>query len=231
LALIGLWRFPLVLAIPWVFLFFSTIRNLLFHFPREIVIEPRPQGAAPAEVQVFLDLYEGLGFQPVGLPLRIGKEPMGDQWSFAHPATQVTGTVFCTNAVPRKVGFDLISALDGGRGRLVSVADWMGATLPLPPGVFKQLLRGATPRDLLEFHLASKRLLTARGLRFETSIPANVAERTRTALAEYRQAILANVARSAIGTIWWVANKKSPYDGSIETQKGFEKTLRALGLT
>lgn len=227
-AALGLWR-PLILgALLILGLLASTGVNLATNLPREPKVEPVIGEAPPRDVEAFLESYRALGFELLEPALRIDLRPSAMLWLLAHPGYGIWGSVFRTGTLPPRVGFDMVSQIEGDRGRLTSVANPDAAVLPPPPGHFKQVARGATPALLLAHHRQAHEYLARCGVCFEAPRPGGLAERVRRALVEQRLAVTRNLLKAVALTLWRAATKRTPYGEPIERQKGTEATLRQV---
>jgi hypothetical protein len=227
-AALGAWR-PLVLGALLVFgLLATTGVSLATSLPREPRIEPLTGEPTPHEVAVLLESYRALGFELLEPPLRIGLRPSATLWMLAHRGYGCWGSVFRTGTLPARVGFEMVSQIEGDRGRLSSVADPDAAILPPGPGHFKQVLRGASPAQLLAYHMKAHAYLAHRGVRFEAPHPGGLAERVRRSMESQRRAVMRNPLKAAALALWRATTKSTPYGTAIEWQKGTEATLRQL---
>jgi hypothetical protein len=225
----GPWR-PLVMgALLIVGLLATTGLHMALGLPKDVRIE-RVVESPPADVEALLQQYRALGFEAVDPPLRLYLRPAAMMWVMANRQLGCWGTVFSTGTVPRRVGYDVFSIIEGDRGQLSSVADSGAAVFPLPPGHFKQVFPGAPPKHLLEYHRRSQEHLMRLGARFEAPGPVDLPERVRRSLDVQRRVIAANPLRAAAVTLWRATLKTTPYGGPVQSQKGFEKAFQKLSL-
>jgi hypothetical protein len=227
---LGPWR-PLVFAaLALVGLLAFTGIQIALTLPSELRIEPLTDadGETPPDVVHLLAQFHGLGFEPRDAPVKVYLRPAGFVWTLTHPAQRAWATVFATGTIPRRLGYDVISAIDGDRGYLTSVADPGAAVLPLAPGSFKQVLPGAPPAALLDFHRQAQDYLTGRGVRFATPAGGDAPDRIRAAIAQQRKIALANPVKVAAQVLWRVVTKRSPFFGPVARQARTEATLREL---
>ncbi len=225
---IGPWR-PVVLgAILVVGLLATTGLQLAINLPENAVIDVLPLEAPPPDVARLVDSYRSLGFELLDPPMRVHLRPSAMVWVLVHKELGCWGCVFSTNTVPRKVGYDVTSVLEGDRAYLTSAADPAAAVLPAAPGSFKQVLKGASPAALVAFHRQAQRYLAEKGARFGVAAAGGAVERLRRSMARQRRAVMANPLKAAALVLWCASTKTTPYNKPVASQKATETSLRQL---
>lgn len=224
---LGAWR-PLILAgILVVGLLATTGMQLAINLPRDVKVEPLAE-ALPPDVAFLVSRYQAIGFELVVPLLRVNLRPAGTLSILMNRSAGCWASVFSTGTVPRRVGFDISSTIEGERGTLSSLADPGAAVLPLSPGCFKQVFPGATPEALLVYHREAQEYLTARGVRFEPPSPRDVTARIRRSINAQREVVAANPLKAAALVLWRATTKRTPYNRPVANQKGTEATVRQL---
>jgi len=224
---LGPWR-PLILAcIVIVGLLAVTGLQLAISLPRDVNVEPLAETLAP-DVAALIHQYRAIGFELVIPLLRVDIRPSGTLSIMVNRSAGCWGSVFVTGTVPRRVGYDIYSIIEGERGSLTSLAEPGAAVLPLAPGCFKQVFHGATPEVLLARHREAQAFLSERGVRFDPPGPQDVPARIRRSLNTQRQIIAANPLKAAALVLWRATTKSTPYNLPVASQKGTEATLRYL---
>lgn len=222
---IGSWR-PLLLGLVLVV---GTVVMTALQFPltlpRDPVVEPAASREPPAEVASLIACFTLMGFDQVDSPLRVELRPTAFLWPFFNHQLGCVASVYCTTTIPAKVGFDLVSVVEGDRGWLTSCANAHGFVLPAAPGSFRQVLPGAAPDVLLHFHMAAHNFLASRGVRFANPPPGTPAERLRRGLVRQREAVMAKPLRAAAVALWRTITKRTPFGAPIAQQRSTESTL------
>ena len=136
-------------------------------------------------------------------------------------------SVFQTSTLPNRVHHEIQSKIEGAE-ELVSVNDTNLAALPLTPGMFKQVFPGIGCAELFARHLEAQRFLLGRGVRIEMPPIDRLKTRIQSVLEAERRMILGNPFKLAAIMIWRAGRKSTPYLGSLEQQRGIEKTLREI---
>jgi hypothetical protein len=225
---IGPWRPAVLGVILIVGLLATTGLQLAINLPENVAVDVLPPEAPPPDIVGLLASYQALGFELLDPPVRIHLRPSCCVWVLTNRELGCWGTVFSTGTVPRRVGYDVISAVEGDRAYLTSLADPAAGVLPLAPGHFKQVLKGASPAQLIAFHGEALRFLTARGVRFEPAKAGGVAERLHRSIARQRRVIAGNPVKAAALVLWRAATKTSPFSGPVANQKITEASVRQL---
>ena len=223
----GPWRHLLVVAILVVGLLAVTGLQMAIGLPRDVNVEPLAE-PVPSDVAALVDRFRAAGFELVIPLLRVDIRPAGTLTILANHREQCWGSVFATGTVPRRVGYDVYSVIEGERGTLTSLSDPGGAVLPLSPGCFKQVFLGASPAMLLARHCEAQAYLMTRGVRFEPPGPQDIPARIRRSINAQRQVIAANPLKAAALVLWRAATKRTPYSLPVAHQKGTGATLRRL---
>jgi hypothetical protein len=226
---LGPWR-PVALAGILVFgLVATTALNMFLSLPSRVQVEPLTETADAISLEVvrLLREYREAGFELSEDPAIVHIRPPGYVWPHIQPQAGCRGSVFATGTIPRRVGYDLSSEIEGGWGVLTSVADPAAAVFPLCPGDFKELISGATPQQLLGSHLRARAFLESRGLRFKTPRVGGLQERFERYTVKQRKVIKTNPLKAAVVVFWRASTKTSPYLGPLENQPGIEVLISA----
>jgi hypothetical protein len=226
-AALGAWRPVVLAAIVGAALLAFTGVSLAASLPERPALAPYG-GEPTADVARLLDAFRGLGFEPCEPPLVADLKPSATLWVLAHREAGCFASVYRTGTLPPRAGFDCISEIEGGRGALSSVADPAAAVLPLAPGSFKQVLAGASPEALFDFHRRAHAFLAGRGVRFERAAPGGVAEGVARSLARQRAVVVGNPLRAAALTLWRATTRTTPYALPVERQSSTEEQVRRL---
>jgi hypothetical protein len=225
---IGPWR-PVVLGVLMIVgLLAATGLQLAINLPENVAIDVLPPEAPPPDIARLLESYRSLGFELLDPPVRIHLRPSCFVWVLTNRELGCWGTVFSTGTVPRRVGYDVISLTEGERASLTSLSDPAAGVLPLAPGHFKQVLKGASPAELVAFHREALRFLIARGVRFEPAKAGGVAERIRRSFVLQRRVVAANPVKAAALVLWRATTRTSPYSAPVASQRITETSLRQL---
>lgn len=224
----GVWRYVLITTLLLVGVVAITLVQLATTLPETMAVKPAQEEVPPPAAIPLLKDFQALGFDRDGPVLCIRTRPATTVWPFVNKLRGCTGSVSSTKSLPEKVICELTSEIEGGRGELTSVADPHACALPLPPGHFRQLLRGAALRELLEYHLEAQVYLQQRGVRFARPPYGDSAERIRQSALQQRQAVFTRPVRSALVALWRTVTKRTPFEVPVAAQVSTESTLRAL---
>jgi hypothetical protein len=219
---LGPWRPLALIAAMAIGLLASTGISMWVSLPARIRVEPLTEdaGAISPEVVRLMNEYRVLGFEPSEGPGTVHIRPLAYTWPFLHRESGCRGSVFATSTIPRKVGYEIASYIEGGEGVLSTSANPAATVLPSSPGDFKEVIRDGTPRQLLAAHLRARAFLESRGYRFKPPGTSRMQERLQRSIAKQRRAIAANPFK-AVAVAWWRAvMKTSPYLGPLESQAG-----------
>ena len=224
----GPWRGLVVGALAGLAVLLFVGAQLLSSLPAEPRITPRPGARLGAEADALAADLRAAGFESIEPPFDLGLRPPATVWSFLHREGRTVGSVFKTGTVPARVGFDLVSVVEEGRGTLTSGSDPRGGILPLPPGCFKQILPGLTPGELFEHHRRAVELLGERWIRFREPRPESLPEEIAASLRAQRSALRRGLISASWLALWRTVRRSTPYLGPIDEQKGYEETVQQL---
>jgi hypothetical protein len=224
---LGPLRWLVVGAAFALFLLAAVGMQLAVGLPENVGVEPHDETPRDDE-RLLARRFENLGFEHVGAPLKIELRPAARMQVLADLESGCWATVFATTTLPRKVGCDVFSVIEGERGSLTTLADPNGAVLPLAPGSFRQVFAGATPDELVRRHLEAVVYLNARGVRFETPTGDDLPAKIRRSIATQRRTVMANPIRASIVTLWRALSKRSPFARPLGEQKATAASLRFL---
>lgn len=229
---LGPWR-PVALAgLLVVGLLATTALNMFLSLPSRVQIRPLAESADAISMDVvgWLREYRSAGFELSEDPAIVEIRPEAYVWPHIHPQAGCRGSVFATGTIPRKAGYDVSSEIEGGEGVFSSVADPAAAAFPLCPGDFKELIKGATPQQLLDSHLRARAFLESRGLRFKTPRAGGLQQRFERYAARQKKLIKSNPLKASLVVFWRAATKTSPYLGPLEKQAGIDARISAARL-
>jgi hypothetical protein len=224
---LGLWRFLVLAAIAIIGLLAMSGFLIAVNFLREVAVEPVEEALAP-DVAALIDRFRSTGFELVIPLLRLDLRPPGTMSIMINRSAECWASVYSTGTIPRRVGYEIYSEIEGERGTLTSLADPGAAVLPLMPGYFKQVFFGALPEVLLARHGEAQAFLMARGVRFEPPGPQDIPARIRRAAKAQRQFIAANPLKALVLLVWRGVTRTTPYNQPVAIQKTTEATLRYL---
>lgn len=205
----------------------AVAAQLAVGLPEHVGISPAQDGAR-ADERALLAQYEALGFAPVGPPLRLELRPAARMQVLAHGAFGCWASVFSTTTLPRRVGHDVFSIVEGERGGLSTLADPNGAVLPTAPGSFKQVFRGATPGELVRRHLEAVAFLTRQGVRFAPPTEADLEGQIRRSMSRQRRAVMSNPLRASAVALWRTLTKRTPHAQPVAEQRVAAPAIRHL---
>lgn len=226
---LGPWRPVALMAFMVVALIASTALNMFLSLPSRVPVEPLTETDESISLDVvrLLREYREAGFELSQDPATVDIRPRSYIWPLINAQAGCRGSVFATGTIPRRVGYDISSEIEGGEGVLTSVADPGAAVFPLCPGDFKELIPGATPRQLLEAHLRARAFLESRGLRFKTPRAGGLQERFERYAVKQKKVIKRNPLKAAVVVFWRASTKTSPYVGPLENQRGIDTLIQA----
>jgi len=222
------WR-PLVGLLLMAFGLLVTVAiQMAIGLPENPKVEPAADESLPLEALFLITQLQELGFVPVHPPLRVYLRPAALLWPFINSDLQLTAAVYSTGTIPVRTTFEIVSVIEQDRGTLTSLADPNAAVLPTSPGHFKQVLRGASPRQLLEYHLEAQRYLSSRGIVFAKQPVGTPTERLLRASQRLKARVRARPLRSVVVTLWRVLSKRSPFALPVSRQHTTEINLAHL---
>lgn len=227
LDVLGPGRWLVVGALLVVLLLAAVGMQLAVGLPENVGIGPHDEAPGDDE-QLLVRRFEDLGFERVGLPLKIELRPAARMQVLADRDSGCWASVFATTTLPRKIGCDVFSVIEGERGSLTTLADPNGAVLPIAPGSFRQVFRGASPDELVRRHLEAVVYLNGRGVRFETPTVDDLPAKIRRSIAVQRRTVMANPVRASIVGLWRFVSKRSPFLLPLAEQKETAAALRFL---
>lgn len=218
---LGLWKVPILGGILLLGLLATVSVQMLVGLPQDPAVEPVHE-APPREAAHLIAQLQALGFETIEPSLRIDLRPPATIVVMMNRAAACWASVFVTGTLPRRVGYDILSVVEGKRGTMTSLADPAAAVLPVPPGHFKQVIRGASPQELLTHHQRAVDFLASRGVSVEQPDGQDVAGRVRRSLVLQRQVVTANPLKAAAVTLWRATTKRTPFDRALASQAGVE---------
>jgi hypothetical protein len=145
---------------------------------------------------------------------------------FVHQNEPVYATVFKTTTVPPKIGYDLVSILEGGQGGLTTNADPAGAAMPSGAGGFRQVLKGQGPEELFRAHLEGIEYLGEQGIRVRKVWAERYRQDLAAAMRFQRRQFLSSPLRSSLLTFWRAATKQIPFFGDLRGQAVANRQIR-----
>lgn len=221
---LGPWRPVALMAFLAVALIATTALNMFLSLPSRVPVEPLTETDESVSLEMvrLLREYRAAGFELSEDPAIVHIRPAGYVWPLMNAQAGCRASVFATGTIPRKVGYDISSEIEGGEGVLASVADPGAAVFPLCPGDFKELIPGATPQQLLESHLRARAFLESRGLRFKTPRAGGLQERFERYAVKQKKVIRRNPLKAAAVVFWRASTRTSPYVGPLANQPGID---------
>jgi len=221
-------RWALNVALVGLLVLASVPLIALANLPENVRMTALGDREIPSELVKKRESFLALGFRDAAPPLRVEIAPAAVLLGFVHEREPVYASAYRTDTVPPRVGFDLVSILDGERGGLTTNADPQGAVLPAAPGAFRQVLPQAGPPELFEAHLEGIRYLRERGVEVRPVSAETFRIDLERALRKQREAFLASPVRGTLLLFWRAATKQVPFVGRLREQRIAARQLEAL---
>lgn len=228
LASLGSLRYVVMAVLVLVLLLVWTAVLNAVNLPADVSLEPLTDDVVEGDLRKLRHDFQSLGFLQAGSPYRVGIAPSGVMVAFIHAKEPVFGTIFQTGTIPRKTSFNLVSILEGERGKLTSIPHRHGAVTPVSPGVLLQVFPGARPEKLIEAHYDGLAYLLERGLRARALEAASFPRYFKNSVRRQREVFLSAPLRTAAIALWRIVTGSTPHLGSIRTQPVAQREIEAL---
>lgn len=210
-------------------LFAILVASIVFQIgltlPKGIILAPYA-GPVDPSMNEFIRAIKDLGFLETGPPMIVGIRPPALLAAFVHPGEPVYATVFRTGTIPAATSYDFVSVFEGLSGGLTTSTNWRGGTMPAGPGAFRQIIKGAGPKEAFEAHLAGLRWLGDRGFPIKRISAGTFAADFTRSLGLQREAFRKSPVKFAVVGLWRTVSKRLPETGLLPAHKGAEARAR-----
>lgn len=224
----GWWRYVVMGSLAGLTFLGTTILTVLQSLPKELPLQPLGQPLHDPQIQSLAESLYLLGFRQVSEPLQVGMKPPAALVAFVHRDQPAWATIFRTGTLPAKVGFDVVTTLQGGKGGLTTLNNPAGAVMPAAPGSLRQVFPGAPPERIFGEHCATLVQLQKRGLALDRPVPSGLAESFRQSISRQREAFLRSPLRNTVKMLWRIMARDSPHFGPLLGQRSTEGQIRHL---
>jgi hypothetical protein len=190
-------------------------------------LDPVPWQRPHPGVRRLLDAVAGLGFAPVGPPLRADDPAHMVLWGHVHGKLAAYATVFDADSpYGGRTACDIVSLLAADRGVLITASELWEGVMPPYPGEFRQVFPGAAPAELLERHVEALAFLASRGLPSAAVSAADWEANLRKVEGQRRRNFLRWPMMNSTLVIWRSLRGTSPYLGVLPLQPSAARQLR-----
>lgn len=193
--------------------------------PSHLILEPADQWSGSTEAERRVRDLEAVGFERAGPVYRVPTTPAALLQPLVHRTEPIYATVFRTGTLPAKLGHELVSLFAEGEGGLTSVVDPAAVVLPAPPRVLRQVLAGATSRQLLEAHRDAMALIARTGMSWKPVSAASFEHEFSQAMVAQRRFFISSPLRHILVALWRSVSRRSPHIGPISQQRHARRFL------